>query len=328
MASEIGQGSADSAAGKIIYCYPYTNIGNAYINKNVALWRSLGCTVRAFPGGLWPDRRLPRARKTVVLNWYEDWMLGGTRPQWVSLAFALSLLLLFRVSAANMIWVRHNFKPHEQVRPRWSNRILAWALGRLADTVVTHRPVAQLASTVVPHTLVQDGADLGAERDIEFLCFGLVRRYKALDVLLQAWPQERALVIMGKSSDVELTASLNAIIAARGLNVRWENRYIPDQELNEALLRTKYVVLAHEDKSMIVSGAFYHAIACGANVLIRAGQFADYNAGLHSFVSTFTMETLAQDMQRLHYVAPQAVQAEAQRSYGDEVCRLSWAKIF
>jgi hypothetical protein len=110
--------------------------------------------------------------------------------------------------------------------------------------------------------------------------------------------------------------------------VHWDNRFIPDQELNDALLRTQYVVLAHEDKSMIVSGAFYHAIACGANVLIRDGEFAHYNAAIHSFVSTFDMQTLAQKIAELPYVAPESVVREAQRSYGDDVCRVSWAKLF
>lgn len=317
------------SAVPLIYCYPYTDVGNTYINKNVDLWRSLGCEVRRCPGDLWRDRSLPRARKTVVLNWYEDWMLGGSRPRWISLMIALALLLWVRVATANIIWVRHNFKPHDLARPHWANQLLAWVLGKTARVVVTHRPVPGLASVVVPHSLVQDGAGSGQhERDIEFLCFGVVRRYKALDTLLQAWPPERPLLILGKSNDAELTAGLQAIIAERGLRVRWENRFIPDQELNDALLRTKYVVLAHEDKSMIVSGAFYHAIACGANVLIREGEFARYNAGIHSFVGTFDMQTLAQNMLDLSYVAPEAVVQEAQRTYGDDVCRQSWARLF
>ena len=313
----------------LIYCYPYTDVGNTYINKNVELWRSLGCVVRRAPGDLWRDRGLARARKTVVLNWYEDWMLGGARPRWISLMIALALLALIRLASPNVVWVRHNFKPHDLAVPHWTNRVLAWALSKVARAVVTHRPVAGLASVVVPHSLVQDGAgSAGRERDIEFLCFGVVRRYKALDVLLRAWPQDRPLLILGKSNDAALSAELLAIIAERGLRVRWENRFIPDDELNDALLRTRYVVLAHEDKSMIVSGAFYHAIACGANVLIREGEFARYNAGIHSFVDTFNMQTLAQKMLELPYVAPDAVVREAQRSYGDDVCRQSWARLF
>jgi glycosyltransferase involved in cell wall biosynthesis len=313
--------------GDVIYCYPYTDVGNTYINKNVTLWRSLGRAVRS-TRELWRDRKLARDRKTIVLNWYEDWMLGGSRPQIVSLTIALAMLGFFWLSSSNIIWVRHNFKPHDLARPRPANRVLAWALGKLARTIVTHRPVSGLTSTVVPHSLVQDGGALDAQRDIEFLCFGVVRRYKALDVLLQAWPVERPLVILGKSNDAELTAALQAIIAERGLQVRWENRFIPDDELNDALLRTRYVVLAHEDKSMIVSGAFYHAIACGANILIRAGQFADYNAGIHPFVTTFHMEQLAQDIQQLRYVAPEQVVAAAQQHYGDDICLQSWARLF
>jgi hypothetical protein len=312
--------------GEVIYCYPYTDVGNTYINKNVALWRSMGRAVRS-TGELWRDRKLARARKTVVLNWYEDWMLGGSRPQVVSLAVALAMLVFFRLSSANIIWVRHNFKPHDLAQPRLANRVLAWALGKVARTVVTHRPVPGLASTVVPHSLVQEGGALDAVRDIEFLCFGVVRRYKALDALLSAWPVERSLVILGKSNDVELTAALHAIIAERSLQVRWENRFIPDEELNAALLRTRYVVLAHEDKSMIVSGAFYHAIACGANILIRAGQFADYNAAIHPFVTRFHLETLAADIAQLRPVAPAEVAAAAWRHYGDDTCLQSWARL-
>lgn len=312
----------------VIYCYPFIDVGNTYINKNVALWRSLGFVVKSCPKDLWHDIQLPRSSKVIVLNWYEDWMLGGTRPRLISLMLAVALLFFFWLTAANIIWVRHNFKPHDLDKPRLTNFILAFFLGRLAKTIVTHRPVSALRSTVVPHSLVLDMVAAGKVRDIEFLCFGVVRKYKALDTLLQAWPVECSLVIMGKSSDQELTNRLNGIIAERQLNVRWENRFIPDDELNDALCRTRCVVLAHEDKSMIVSGAFYHAIACGANILIRAGEFADYNAKVHSFVRTFEMDRLREDIANMEYVAPEDVIKEAKRNYGDEICSQSWAKIF
>jgi glycosyltransferase involved in cell wall biosynthesis len=312
-----------------IYCYPFTDVGNSYINKNIELWRSMGYHVSACPGGVLRDWRVPRARKTIILNWYEDWMLRSRRRPLLSLLWAALLLGLFALSASNLIWVRHNHHPHDTFARSRARRILVFLLGKAASSVITHRAVPGIDSRVIPHPLVIDPAHAAtAARDIEFLWFGMVREYKGLENLLRLWPGRKPLLMFGKSADPALSARLRGVIAGRGLaHVAWHDRFIPDDELNQLLRRARFVVLAHDDQTIIVSGAFYHAIACGANVIVRDSDFGRHAAGLHSYAHLVDLADLEAGLAGLGYVASAYIQEDAARLYGDGACRAAWAGV-
>jgi hypothetical protein len=316
-------------AAKHIYCYPFTDVGNSYINKNVELWRSMGYVVGACPDALLRDWRVPRARKVIVLNWYEDWMLRARRSPLLSLAWAALLLAVFVVSAKNLVWVRHNHQPHDAKNRSAARSILVFLLARAANTVITHRAVPGIDSRVIPHPLVIDPAHAAtATRDIEFLWFGMVREYKGLENLLRLWPGPKPLLMFGKSADPALSARLRGVIAGRGLaHVAWHDRFIPDDELNLLLRRARFVVLAHDDQTIIVSGAFYHAIACGANVIVRDSDFGRYAAGQHSYAHLVDLANLEAGLAGLGYVPSAHIQHDATRLYGDGACRAAWAGV-
>ena len=311
-----------------IYCYPFTDVGNAYINKTIRLWQSMGYVVKACPDGLISDWRLSREHKTIVLNWYEDWMLRTKRPVWLSLSWALLLLGVFSLSSRNIIWIRHNYQSHDTQGRSIARRILVFFLTHAASSVVTHRPVADISSTIVPHPLVTHSLHVeNAERDIDFLWFGMVREYKRLDMLLSEWPVEQKLMLLGESSNAALSERLLRIISQRQLKVEWQNRFIPDDELNECLRRTKFVVLAHDDKTIIVSGAFYHAIACGANVVIRQSEFGRFAANQHDYVHLVDMSVLSAAIQNLRHVPANNVLRDATAHYGDSACCAAWTEV-
>jgi glycosyltransferase involved in cell wall biosynthesis len=314
---------------KHIYCYPFTDVGNSYINKNVELWQSMGHVVKSCPDALIRDWRVPRADKTIVLNWYEDWMLRSNRNPMFTLLWALLLLGIFSLSARTIIWVRHNYRPHDSRARTFNQRILAYFLGKAARNVVTLRPVADIHSDVIPHPLVIDLKNQPViTRDIDFIWFGMVREYKGLDHLLRSWPHQKSLLMLGQSHDPILSGRLLSIISDRQLDrVAWHNRFIPDDELNQLLLRTKFVVLAHDDQTIIVSGAFYHAIACGANVVVRDSDFGRFVAAHHCYAHLVDMSALNTDLEKLDYVPANNIQNDAERLYGDPVCRNAWASV-
>ena len=313
---------------KYIYCYPFTDVGNSYINKTIRIWQSMGHVVKACPDGLITDWRLPRAHKTIVLNWYEDWMLRSKRPAWLNLLWSLALLSMFSLSARNIIWIRHNYQSHDTQGRSITRRVLIFFLTRVASSVVTHRPVKDIASIVVPHPLVINPANLStAERDIDFLWFGMVREYKRLDALLSDWPADRKLLLLGKASDKSLSKRLLKIIDDRQLKAEWQDRFIPDDELNHYLSRTKFVVLSHDDQSIIVSGAFYHAIASGANVVVRKSEFGSFAANQHHYVHLVDLSPMNTELDHLNYVPASTVKRDATIHYGDVECCTAWAKV-
>ena len=56
-------------------------------------------------------------------------------------------------------------------------------------------------------------------------------------------------------------------------------------ELDKYIRKTKFAVFPHQDNSMIVSGAFYHAITHGANIVCLPSRFASAMTRKHRFVT-------------------------------------------
>jgi glycosyltransferase involved in cell wall biosynthesis len=247
----------------------------------------------------------------------------------ISLLWALLLLGVFATSAKTLVWVRHNYQPHDSQVRSLAHRVLVFLLGKAASSIITHRPVANIASDVIPHPLVIDPLRQSpTARDVEFVWFGMVREYKGLENLLRLWPSDKSLLMLGQSHDPALSARLHGIIAERGLvNVVWHDRFIPDDELNQVLRRAKFAVLAHEDQTIIVSGAFYHAIACGANVIVRDGDFGRFVARQHCYAHLVNLSDLQAGLEQLDYVPATRIQDDAAMHYGDLACRRAWASV-
>src|SRR5690606_3913275 len=112
------------------------------------------------------------------------------------------------------------------------------------------------------------------QRSIDYLFFGTIKPYKQVEELLEYWPAGRTLNILGYCADQHYSSYLNGIILRRKLAVNWQNEYVDEQELNYALAHTRYVIMPHEDDSMISSGTFYHAASYGTNFLCFPSKFA------------------------------------------------------
>ncbi|WP_176256909.1 hypothetical protein [Derxia lacustris] len=314
---------------KTIYCYPFTEINNQYVNKNIEIWRRLGYAVEACPKWPWNARFGRRSQKIVILNWFEDWMLNNPRPQWVSVVRALLSVLTYRVMAGRLIWVRHNFKPHFLPQSTPAHAAMLKMLAFFSDVTVTHREVSSIRSQVVPHPLMSmpENATNGS-RDIPFLWFGAIHKYKQLDQLLLEWPREKPLLILGRARDAELIETIERTIRDRNLDVVWKNAYVPDEELDESLSRTQCVILAHADNTMIVSGAYFHAVSRGANVLLAESGFSRAVASGHPGVTAYAAGQLAQALAQWTVVPAAQVMQEAERRYGDAACAAAWQQVF
>ncbi|MEI9988014.1 MAG: glycosyltransferase [Aliidongia sp.] len=197
----------------------------------------------------------------------------------------------------------------------------------LTTATITHRPVLDGQSAIVPHPLYFDGELPASTRDNEFLYFGMISRYKGLDRLLATWPKERRLVLAGAVREPGLEAQLNRLIEKRGLDVDIVTRFLPDAELEALLLRTKFVVLPHRDETAIVTGSFYHAASFGANILVRNGDFGRSVQEKFSFVTLFEDDNIGEALARARYVEAKDVVAEIRKANGAASCREAWEKV-
>lgn len=106
------------------------------------------------------------------------------------------------------------------------------------------------------------------------LCFGLMRPYKGLDVLLEAWREvsgaELWLVGMPRMDIAPLRA-------AAGADVRWLPRYVSGPQLAAVFRRADLVVLPYREIDQ--SGVLFTALAFGKPLLLSAvGGFGDIAA--------------------------------------------------
>jgi glycosyltransferase involved in cell wall biosynthesis len=114
------------------------------------------------------------------------------------------------------------------------------------------------------------------------LCFGLIRAYKGIDVLLEAFRSVRGaeLWIVGRPLGVELDSLREVAERAPG-RVRFVPRFIPDPEVAGYFRRADLVVLPHRDEEQ--SGVLYVALAFGKPLVMSDvggfGEVAAHGAG-------------------------------------------------
>ena len=103
------------------------------------------------------------------------------------------------------------------------------------------------------------------------LCFGLLRPYKGVDVLLEAWRgiADAELWIVGRPR-----FDIGPLRAAAPANVRWLPRFVSDGELAACFRRADIVVLPYREIDQ--SGVLATALAFGSPlVLTDVGGFPE-----------------------------------------------------
>lgn len=269
---------------KSVYVYPKGGTDNFYLERSCSVWSLCDCDVKKLPTKLSEYKdALEDNKDVVILNWFEDRVGYSKRPTY-ELIRSMLYLFLVRVSFRKLIWVKHNFRPHGSDYG-FQFYLIQMILNKISNVCVTHRRVDSISSVVLPHPnydFPQEYIRKRKERDIPYLYFGKIKKYKAIDILLSEWPVDKNIMLAGACDSLDLENELKDIIRSRGLQVTWKNEFLSYEELCELIGRSLYVALPHKDDSMIVSGAYYHAISGGANVTVTKGN--SYNDYLSNFV--------------------------------------------
>ncbi|MGI8803815.1 MAG: glycosyltransferase [Solirubrobacteraceae bacterium] len=137
--------------------------------------------------------------------------------------------------------------------------------------VIPHGAFAHLAAAGGPPL----PGELAAARRPVVLCFGLIRPYKGIDVLLGAWDADwdAELWIVGLPR-----FDISALRAAAPANVRFVSRFVADAELPAFFRRADLVVLPYLEADQ--SGVLATALAFGNALLLSdVGGFAEAGAG-------------------------------------------------
>jgi glycosyltransferase involved in cell wall biosynthesis len=212
--------------------------------------------------------------------------------QWLTVQHLDGLLLPARRAPSGarrpLILTAHDILPRE---PLPAQRAAQRRLYRHFDAVVVHsqhgreRLVGELGVEaqrvhVIPHGALEhltEGASspppFASERPVA-LFFGLLRPYKGLDLLLEAWRgiDSAELWIAGMPR-----MDISALRAAAPENVRFDPRFIDDAQLRGYFRRADLVVLPYREVDQ--SGVLFTALAFGKPLLISdVGGFAEFAA--------------------------------------------------
>jgi glycosyltransferase involved in cell wall biosynthesis len=187
------------------------------------------------------------------------------------------------------------------VVPRREGQLDAWLeILRTVDRVVVHssRAIERLAGlgiprerlARIPHPIFDVSAEpLGPPEGTTLLFFGLLRRYKGLDVLVSALPSvlERVpgarLVVAGDVLDPVEPVREQAARLAVDEAIDWRLRYVRDEEIAGLMGEAAAVVLPYRELDS--SGVLATAIGYGRPAIVSdvgslGETVADYGAGL------------------------------------------------
>jgi len=306
---------------------------NEFLNLNKIALEKLGYDVQPTDFAFIKYLITRPNKAIVVLNWVEDRVYGRSYKTAVQYFFKMIALITFsKIFAKKVVWVKHNFRPHNSNGSTKRFKFLCNLY-----TLLRIRPVSledYFSSPSLVHPLYKSDnaifADMKqdeSEYTTDVLFFGGIKPYKNLDVVLSNWPATLSLKIAGKCSDPTYTKKLISIIEERGLNVVWDNRFLSSEELNYLLRTSKFVLLPHSDGTMISSGSFYHAIGEGCNVLINESEFGRVKNGQHSFVHLVDTSNLSEKKLQSMFVPKREVLEEVIACYGEDKVVNAWKVI-
>ncbi len=289
---------------------------------------------RLYPGGELQDStarrpQFPNVRVRTMLRWWNpfSWLWAGltlkgqvVHAQWWSFILApqyIAVLSLARLRRRRVVITVHNVEPHEA--GRWQ-RVLNRLVLRLADTYVVHDarsrdrlaelvPAAKPIEVIPLGILASPGDRLslaGARRVLRMaaddkivLCFGNIRPYKGVDVLLQAFARvrervpEARLVIAGKpwedwSRYERLIDDLDLVDV-----VDTHLGFVPATQVGALFAAADVVALPYlrfDAQSAVGASALYHEKAL---VVTDAGGLPELVADERAVVSPGNVEQLA-----------------------------------
>ncbi|MBX3466767.1 MAG: glycosyltransferase [Planctomycetes bacterium] len=195
-------------------------------------------------------------------------------------------LLLARATGVRVVWTVHNEVSHESRFPRLERAILR-QIGRLTDQVIVHeeaRRGSYAGAAVIPHGSFSAAyeqplprADAHAALGLEvtgrvFLHFGMLRPYKGIEDLLEAWSlthlgREHVLLIAGPSPDPIYTKRLEE--RARAISgVRFEPGFVPADRVHVVFSAADIVVLPY--RKVATSGSAMLSLSFGRPLVVPA----------------------------------------------------------
>lgn len=228
----------------------------------------------------------------LILNWVENQLVSRNTRR-ISLYGVLRVavqLVLMRIFARRLVFVRHNLYPHRTAaRSASLARKLIDYYERCCDVVFVHSGdeltlhAGPGARHYLPHPLYRrvtsaDPSSLQAQLGIPahyFLVFGRIVPYKRIEQLMARWPAGRPLVVCGEVGD-QAYAQLLAMRTRD--NIVYKPGLLSEEDAQALVLGAEAVIIAHGEPNTLVSGSFFYALSLHRPVLALRTGFLEWIA--------------------------------------------------
>ncbi len=222
----------------------------------------------------------------LFLNWIED--LPDKRGGLVQGLFFVFLVYLVKLWGKKIIYVLHNKQSHYR-----SKRVLKGFLFNLvlkrSDLIVTHskegiRYLKNRGVDVVSkagyfvHPLEKKELPALECKKYDILIWGSIIPYKGIDTFLR-FLHERELeskyqiLLAGKIKPADYEVEINQYCND---HIHLDNRFIPQEELEEFMASSRAVLFTYSEESVLSSGALMESLAYELNIIApHVGAFRD-----------------------------------------------------
>jgi len=218
-----------------------------------------------------------------MFSWLEDGI--AIDDTWGALRYFCETILklaLIKALGNRIIWIKHNYVPHQLEQSSWLSRHLfhsfTYLIKKLSDKKLAHSQrfcERNPEFEYIPHPLYKiENPSLTTTKSVKYFIFGRLMRYKRTVELLKVWPKHVMLNIKGKPEDAAYGEELTTVISERSLNVTIDPQYLDSEFLEKSLQESETVIVTNTENSMIVSGVIIHALSFGCNVLSSRNAFA------------------------------------------------------
>ncbi|MEM8530687.1 MAG: glycosyltransferase family 4 protein [Chloroflexota bacterium] len=278
-----------------VYPLPPQLLTNPYLDQLYNHMQSDAIHIhRLRPRHAIPQLLFRRGKRVLHLHFFDE--LTQHPSQWQTILRSLSflaLLVLLRLRGVRIVWTAHNIQPHELHYAFWAFLVYRF-VGRWSSAVIAHghaaKTMLEARYGVMSHCMIipqgnyidlygprrnqcESRNQLGlAQHQPLFLNFGALRRYKNIEMLIDAFERlpvaERGtLLIIGATKDEQYTKELQE--RARTVkNVIVQNQFIPDAELPYYLAAADAIVLPY--RTMLTSAILLWTLSYARPVVAPA----------------------------------------------------------
>lgn len=329
---------------KRIAIYPRSDGVNKYLERNAEIFHSsFKASVSQAPtirDIVFSPFKYIRFNKydVVVVNWLEN--LIRSRNHGVSLSgifWFFFYLAFYKFSSRKLIYVRHNYYPHQMVG--WAAKLgnCLTALGAdFCDEKVSHSGhLSSCGYVYIPHPLYEIEpsksacSGFGGEESY-YVIFGKIKRYKNIESVINFWDSDIRLVIAGVPEDQSYVDELVNLAASK--NIEFRPRYLSEPEAQELVLGSRGLILAHMAKEMVVSGSFFYAITLGVPVFTLQQPFFNWMKCEYGFEGLCTYSSISELVDGIccdgaPVFSSESIKKRAHELFGDQVVIKAWGEV-